>query len=290
MKIKKRQENLGFRHKSKVELFKEGMDFSIKGMTEKIGQKSAFIKTKDWQSFQVGDSTILRFILPTDYTAGLQGEAIVQEIDQENEGVMVEFVRSFKQLEPVSTPDVSGKARYKSLAFYLSSLVDAPLGELTSVHPNGFLVEKSKRFFDDNVMFQFSTDVVEDQDVLEQLSQGVSRREVLGARVVEVKKRKNITNSDMITIGRSPENDIVLYNRLVSKSHAYLDLGSSDEAVYLVDTGSTNGTFVNKSRLAPEGNYKLADGDEISFGSETKVIYFSPKAFQGLLSGLKSFD
>src|SRR5210317_316761 len=100
MKIKKRQENLGFRHKSKVELFKEGMDFSIRGMTEKIGQKSAFIKTKDWQSFQVGDSTILRFILPTDYTTGLQGEAIVQEIDQENEGVMVEFVRTFKQLEP----------------------------------------------------------------------------------------------------------------------------------------------------------------------------------------------
>ena len=289
MKIKKRQENLGFRHKSKVELFKEGMDFSIKGMTEKIGQKSAFIKTKDWQSFQVGDSTILRFILPTDY-AGFQGEAIVQEIDQENEGVMVEFIRSFKQLEPVSTPDVSGKARYKSLAFYLSSLVDAPLGELTSVHPSGFLVEKSKRFFDDNVMFQFVTDVVEDQDVLDQLSQGVNRREVLGARVVEVKKRKNITNPDMITIGRSPENDIVLYNRLVSKSHAYLDLGSSDEAVYLVDTGPTNGTFVNNSRLAPSGNYKLADGDEISFGPETKVVYFSPKAFQGVLSGLKSLD
>jgi hypothetical protein len=289
MKIKKRLENSGFRHKSKVEIFKEGLDFSIKGMTEKIGQKSAFIKTKDWQSFQVGDSTILKFILPTDY-AGFQGEAIVQEIDQENEGVMVEFIRSFKQLEPVSTPDVSGKARYKSLAFYLSTLVHAPLGELTSVHPNGFLVEKSKRFFDDNVMFQFVTDVVEDQDVLDQLSQGVNRREVLGARVVEVKKRKHITNPDMITIGRSPENDIVLYNRLVSKSHAYLDLGSSDEAVYLVDTGSTNGTFVNNTELSPTANYQLADGDEISFGPETKVVYFSPKAFQSLLSGLKSLD
>ena len=289
MKIKKQHEHSGIRHKSKVELFKEGLDFSIKGMTEKIGHKSAFIKTKDWQCFQVGDSTTLRFILPTDY-AGFQGEAIVQEIDQESEGVMVEFVRSFKQLEPVSKLDVSGKARYKSLAFYLSNLGHAPLGKLTSVHPNGFLVEKSKRFFDDNVMFQFVTDVVEDQDVLNQLSQGVNRREVLGARVVEVKKRKNITNPNMITIGRSPENDIVLYNRLVSKSHAYLDLGSSDEAVYLVDTGSTNGTSVNNSRLAPSGNYKLADGDEISFGPETKVIYFSPKAFQRLLSGFKSLD
>ena len=289
MKIKKRQENLGFKHKSKVELFKEGMDFSIKGMTEKIGQKSAVIKTKDWQSFQVGDSTILRFILPTDY-AGFQGEAIVQEIDQENEGVMVEFVRNLKQLEPVRKPDVSGKARYKSLAFYLSSLVDAPLGQLTSVHPNGFMVEKSKKFFDENVMFQFSTDVVEDQHVLEQLSQGVKRKEALGARVIEIKKRKSITNPDMITIGRSPENDIVLYNRLVSKSHAYLDLGASDEAIFLVDTKSTNGTFVNNIELSPTGNYQLADGDEISFGPETKVVYFSPKAFQGLLSGLKSFD
>ena len=99
MKIKKRQENPGLRHNSEVELFKEGLDFSIKGMTEKIGPKSAFIKTKDWQSFQVGDSTILRFILPTDY-AGFQGEAIVQDIDQENEGVMVDFVRSFNQFQP----------------------------------------------------------------------------------------------------------------------------------------------------------------------------------------------
>ena len=287
MKIKKRQENPGFRHKSKVELFKEGMDFSIKGMTEKIGHKSAFIKTKDWQSFQVGDSTILRFLLHTDYP-GFQGEAIVQDIDQENEGVMVEFVRSFKHLEPVSVPDVSGKARYKSLAFYLSSLVDAPLGELTSAHPNGFLVEKTERFFDNNVMFQFSTDVVEDQDVMEQLNQGVNDRELLGARVLEIKKRKNIASPDMITIGRSPENDIVLYNRLVSKYHAFLDLGSSDGAIFLVDNYSTNGTFVNNIELSATGNYQLAEGDEISFGPETKVVYFSPKLFHNLLSGLKS--
>ena len=110
MKIRRRQENLRFRHKSKVELFKEGLDFSIKGMTEKIGQRSAFIKTKDWQSFQFGDPTILRFILPTDY-AGFQGEAIVQDIDQENEGVVVEFVRSFQQFQSSGIPDVSGKAR-----------------------------------------------------------------------------------------------------------------------------------------------------------------------------------
>lgn len=289
MKIRKRLERLGFQHNFQVELFKEGQDSSIKGMTEIIGQKSAVIKTKDWQSFKVGDSTNLRFIFPTDY-AGFQGEAVVQEIDQENEGVMVEFVRSFKQFEPISTPQVSGKVRYKRLSFYFSTLRDASLNDLIAAHPNGFLVEKSKEFFDENVIFQFSTDVVEDQHVSEQLSQGVKRKGALGARVMEIKKRKSITSPDMITIGRSPENDIVLYNRLISKSHAYLDLGSSDEAVYLVDTNATNGTFVNDIRLAPCGNYKLVDGDEISFGPETKVVYFSPKAFQSLLSGLKTLD
>ena len=288
MKIKKRLESFGLQQNYQVELFKEGLDASIEGITENLSQKTALIKTNDWRSFQVGDSTILTFSLSPNFATGFQGEAIVQGIDQENEGVMVEFVRSFKQFDPVSIPEVSGKARYTSLAFYLLTLGDTSLSDLTTVHPNGFLVEKSKKFFDENVMFQFSTDVVEDQHVLEQLSKGVKRKGALEARVMEIKKRKSITNPDMITIGRSPENDIVLYNRFVSKNHAYLDLGTSDEAIFLVDTESTNGTLVNNIELAPTGNYQLADGDEISFGPETKVIYFSPKALQGLLSRLKS--
>ena len=290
MKIKKRLESFGLQQNYQVELFKEGLDASIEGITENLSQKTTLIKTNDWRSFQVGESTILTFFLSPNFASGFQGEAIVQGIDQENEGVMVEFVRSFKHFDPVSVPEVSGKARYKSLAFYLLTLGDTSLSELTTVHPNGFLVEKTEKFFDESVMFQFNTDVVEDQHVLEQLSKGVKRKGALEARVMEIKKRKSITNPDMITIGRSPENDIVLYNRFVSKSHAYLDLSASDEAIFLVDTESTNGTFVNNVDLAPTGNYQLADGDEISFGPETKVIYFSPKALQSLLSGLKSFD
>jgi len=290
MKIKKRLESFGLQQNYQVELFKEGLDASIEGITENLSQKTTFIKTNDWRSFQVGESTILTFFLSPNFASGFQGEAIVQGIDQENEGVMVEFVRSFKHFDPVSVPEVSGKARYKSLAFYLLTLGDTSLSELTTVHPNGFLVEKTEKFFDESVMFQFNTDVVEDQHVLEQLSKGVKRKGALEARVMEIKKRKSITNPDMITIGRSPENDIVLYNRFVSKSHAYLDLSASDEAIFLVDTESTNGTFVNNVDLALTGNYQLADGDEISFGPETKVIYFSPKALQSLLSGLKSFD
>jgi hypothetical protein len=203
---------------------------------------------------------------------------------------MVEFVQDFKQSDPANVPEISGKARYKKLAFYLTTLGDVSLDGLIALHTHGFLVEKSKKFFDENVIFQFSTDVVEDQQLLEQLSEGVKQKGALGARVMEIKKRKSMTNPNMITIGRSPENDVVLYNRLVSKSHAYLDVDSSDEAIFLVDNHSTNGTYVNDIELSPTGNYRLAGGDEISFGPETKVVYFSPNLFHSLLSGLKSLD
>ena len=288
MKTRKRLKSLGLQQNYGVEIFKEGLDASIEGITKNLSQRTAYIKTSDWRSFQVGDSTILTFSLAPNFAAGFQGEAVVQEIDQENEGVLVEFERGFKHFDPVNMPEVSGKARYKRLAFYLTTLADASLDDLTAAHPNGFLVEKSKNFFDENVIFQFSTEVIEDQQELEQSSLGVKRKGALGARVIEIKKRKSITNPDMVTIGRSPENDIVLYNRLVSKSHAYLGLGASDEAIFLVDNHSTNGTFVNNIELSPTGNYQLADGDEISFGPETKVVYFSPKLFHNLLSGLKS--
>jgi hypothetical protein len=290
MKISKQLEKLGFLLNSQVKLLKKGQDAPIKGMAGYLSQGSVFIKTKDWQSFQVGDSTILNFLPSHNLAAGFQGEAIVQEVDQENEGVMVEFVQEFKQSDPANLPEISGKARYKKLAFYLTTLGDVSLDGLTALHPHGFLVEKSRKFFDESVIFQFSTEVVEDQEQPEQLSQGVNRKGALGARVMEIEKRKNITSPDMIAIGRSPANDIVLYNRLVSKSHAFLDLSVSDEAIFLIDNFSTNGTFVNDIELSPTGNYKLADGDEISFGPETKVVYFSPKLFHSLLSGLKSLD
>jgi len=291
MKIRKQLEKPGFQYNnSQVKLLKKGQDAPIKGMAEYLSKESAFIKTKDWQSFQVGDLTILSFLPSHNLVAGFQSEAIVQEIDQQNEGVMVEFVKDFKQIDPVNVPEISGKARYKKLAFYLTTLGDVSLDGLIALHPHGFLVEKSRKFFDESVIFQFSTEVVEDQQESEQLSQGVNRKGALGARVMEIEKRKNITSPDMIAIGRSPENDIVLYNRLVSKSHAFLDLSVSDEAIFLIDNFSTNGTFINNIELSPTGNYRLADGDEISFGPETKVVYFSPKLFHSLLSGLKSLD
>lgn len=63
------------------------------------------------------------------------------------------------------------------------------------------------------------------------------------------------------TLGRRPNNDIVIDNLTVSGEHAALHL--QDQAVEVQDLGSTNGTFVNGQ---PIERQVLRDGDQIIIG------------------------
>jgi hypothetical protein len=266
---------------------------SIDAVAQDLSPTGAFLKTHNYLSHQVNDRTLLTIYLPADFTGqqgtvALQGSAVISRIDQENEGIGVQFIENLKQFDIVASPDVPGKLRYKKLAYYLNRVADTPLSTFQKSHPNGFLLERSERFFDQSVLFQFITDVTEDPDVLDQLKNGTVQKEVLEARVIEIKKRKSITQPDIITIGRSPDCDIVLYNRMVSKSHAYIGPSSSGETCHVVDTGSTNGTFLNAEKLTPYEKYHLTDGNEICFGGETRVLYFSGGAFYNFLAGLRA--
>lgn len=266
---------------------------SIEGESENLSQHGAFIRTKNWHALHAQDRAIVTFFLPPEFTGqdrtiGLQGEAVITRIDQENEGVGLQFLKGFKHFEQVKAPEVAGQLKHKQLAYYLSTCVDVPLAEFVSNHPNGFLVERSRHFFDRNVIVQFITDIADDKYVLEQIQNGSVHIEALKSRVLEIKKKHSRNQGDNITIGRAPNNDIVLYNKLVSKSHACLHFSPSRDISYLLDIGSTNGTFVNDDRIASHKKYQIADGDEISFGPETKVIYFSAKAFHAFLAELKS--
>ena len=281
------------RQSFRVKLLRQGVDYTLEGMTANLSQTGAFIRTKHYRSFRAGEPGEFTFFLPPDFTGqdkavGLQGNAVISRIDQDNEGIGVEFIKSLKQFQRVTISEVAGKIRYKKLAQYLASFEDLALSQFVAAYPNGFLVEKSERFLDKDVMFQFLTDVVEDEHVLEQLQQGTVRSAVLEARVIEITKRKDITEPDKITIGRSPDNDIVVYNKLVSRKHAYLQLSSEDQTCFLVDAGSSNGTFLNNNQLTPLEKYQLTDADEISIGPETRVLFFASKAFHTFLSELKS--
>ena len=77
-------------------------ELAIDGVTENLSQGGAFIRTGDWRTFQIDESAVVTLFLPPtfsgqDETIGLQGMAVVRRIDQEKEGVAVQFTKSFKQ-------------------------------------------------------------------------------------------------------------------------------------------------------------------------------------------------
>ena len=68
----------------------------------------------------------------------------------------------------------------------------------------------------------------------------------------------------VVTIGRTPENTIILLDDLVSRSHAMLQ--AQGNGVLLLDLDSTNGTFVNDEPVDAEEPIPLHDGDVITIG------------------------
>ena len=109
---------------------------------------------------------------------------------------------------------------------------------------------------------------------------------LLQARVIALEKRDKNSSERMIFVGRSANNDIVLLNKMVSKLHAYFCEVPGSQVMQLVDMDSTNGTFVNGSRLPPSVKTSLADEDVISFGPETKLEFFSSAGFCQVLQHL----
>lgn len=70
-------------------------------------------------------------------------------------------------------------------------------------------------------------------------------------------------HKDRTTLGRAPDNDIVLENMVVSGHHCVFDLkGLAD--VYIEDLRSTNGTYINGKMVKRQ---RLHDGDVIAIGN-----------------------
>jgi serine/threonine protein kinase len=100
----------------------------------------------------------------------------------------------------------------------------------------------------------------EERTMLTQLSQ------VVGA-TLEGPEGRIPLGLEPMTIGRASANQIALRDPSVSSRHAIIVL--KDQAYWITDTESTNGTLLNQQRLVPLVPSQLHPGDAIRFGNIT---------------------
>ncbi len=74
-----------------------------------------------------------------------------------------------------------------------------------------------------------------------------------------------ILGSSNLTIGRAPDNQLVINDPQASSHHA--QIFPEGQGYQLTDIGSTNGTFVNEQRLYPNSPRLLISGDVIRIGN-----------------------
>ena len=84
-----------------------------------------------------------------------------------------------------------------------------------------------------------------------------------------------LLTTEQMTIGRSSDSKIFLDDVTVSRKHAAVSLIGSEWI--LSDSGSLNGTYVNKNRVSSTA---LVNGDELQIGKFRFVFVLAPNAGQ----------
>jgi pSer/pThr/pTyr-binding forkhead associated (FHA) protein len=74
--------------------------------------------------------------------------------------------------------------------------------------------------------------------------------------------------SQVMRIGRRPDNDIIVSDLGVSEQHAELR-GTPAGRYSIIDVGSHNGTYVNGTRVNQQERKELKEGDIITIGHAT---------------------
>jgi len=81
-----------------------------------------------------------------------------------------------------------------------------------------------------------------------------------------------------VTLGRTPDNDVVLEHPSSSRTHAVIQFARGAAEAFVFDNGSTHGTFVNKRRLKARVHAPVFVGDQIRFGQSSRVFVVSGAA------------
>ncbi len=89
-------------------------------------------------------------------------------------------------------------------------------------------------------------------------------------------------DQEIFTIGRKPENDMIIDHTSVSSRHARILVIGSD--VFIEDMQSTNGTLINNKRIQ---KHMLADGDQIIIGQHMIKFDYPQSADEPIIESKK---
>ena len=109
----------------------------------------------------------------------------------------------------------------------------------------------------------------EDLDTIARLSEGTA---LLISTRGAVSGSRYLLDEDKVTVGRDSRADILLDDSTVSRSHAVFIRANGVFTV--VDSGSLNGTYVNRQRAE---RAQLKNGDEIMIG-KFRLVFFTKSA------------
>lgn len=88
---------------------------------------------------------------------------------------------------------------------------------------------------------------------------------------LEVAGKSKMLSNKAFSIGRDRSNQIIIADTKVSRFHAMIKF--KNEEVYIKDTNSSNGTYINGKKITPDKSIKLKNGDKIKVGTTVLVFY-----------------
>lgn len=74
------------------------------------------------------------------------------------------------------------------------------------------------------------------------------------------------------SIGRSKKADLIIDNAHLSRIHVFIKFHEND--LYMLDNGTTNGSFINENKVTENRWYKLTSGDFVRLGKEKIILNF----------------
>ncbi|HVK74501.1 MAG TPA: FHA domain-containing protein [Kofleriaceae bacterium] len=108
------------------------------------------------------------------------------------------------------------------------------------------------------------------------------RRGPRGVEVYPLAKKPGASFADMITIGRTPNNDVVLRDVTISRFHAYFR--QRGDKWIVADAGSKNGSEMAGDPLEPRKERELTSGTALRIGDLELTFYTAADLF-GVLGG-----